>query len=145
MAYNAWRSRLLITARPDSFTEPPGVGDVLDQRVATAAQGNTHGIETVNGPRVAVAPEPVARDALHLAPLERRDRLQRMTVPGSRTSLHLDERHKIIASHDEIDLAVAETVVAVEDHVAACFEITGSESLAENTQIARCGQLILPQ
>jgi hypothetical protein len=118
---------------------------VLDQRVATAAQGNTHGIETVKGSRVAVAAEPVARDALDLAPLERRDRLQRMTVPGSRASLHLDERHEIIAAHDEIDLAVAEAEVAIEDHVPACLEVTGSESLAESTQIPRCGQLTVPQ
>jgi len=117
---------------------------VLDEWVATAQEGDTHGIEAVKGPRVAVAPEPVARDALHLAPLERRDRLQRVTVPGSRASLHLHERHNIIAAHDEIDLAVAEAEVATEDRVAACFEVTGGESLSKDTQIAWCGQPILP-
>jgi hypothetical protein len=117
---------------------------VLDKRLGAALQGDTHGVEAVTETGATVALEPVARDTFHLATLERRDRLQRMTVPVSRPSLHLHKRHEVTATYDEIDLTVAETEVALEDHVAAFFEVTGGQSLPEHTQIVRCAQLILP-
>lgn len=108
---------------------------MLDPWLAGAVEHDPDGVEAVAQPRAPVISLPRPGDAFDLAALQRRDRLQRVTVALTRTRLDLDEGHDVAPRDDQIDLAAAEAIVALQDGVAAPRQVGGGDALTPYAEI----------
>lgn len=97
---------------------------MLDLWPGAFPQQHTDRIESVVLPPSPVAVLPDARNALHLPPFERCDRLERMTKCASGTRLYFHEHHQVFLAGDQVDLAMPEAIVAGQDLVSSRLQMS---------------------
>jgi hypothetical protein len=121
-------------------TASPGVFDVIQTHEAVVAvDEDTDGVEAqIAGVRAGrVVFQPSAREAALTCSLavaqafQRRWRGAVACSPAHPARLNLDERNRGAVGRDNVDLAIAGAVVAVEDREAEAFQVGDGKALAE--------------
>ncbi len=110
---------------------------MLDQWLVSAPDHDADGVKAIVKSAAAVPSPPGAGHPLDLTPLQRRDRFQGVPEPLAGSSFDLHKRDQVAATDDEVDLAVARAIVALQNPVAEPLQVGRRESLAQQPEIAR--------
>ncbi len=106
-----------------------------NNRLTSFPHHDPHRVKPVEESRSPETPLPHPGHPLDLAAFQRRDSRQRVAIAVSRPGLDLDKGDQVLAADDEVDLAVAEAEVAVQDGVADALQIASGKPLSGDAEI----------
>ena len=107
---------------------------MLDPEDSTLRTDDRDGVEAALVTGVAMAREPDACNPLDLGALTRVDGLQRVSPTQACPRLHFDERDGTAAPRDQVDLLMAEAIVAREHAPARSLEVPRRQILTTRSQ-----------